>query len=475
MAQQNGKFKITNAGTASASFSIEKDALFIGRLNSSDVVLDHLAVSRVHAGINFLDSTYFLINLSTSNVLTLNGRQLAPQSTDVMSDGDIIQIGPFAIVVSRHENELELTVQPRTEGEEVSRIEQSGPFTQSSAHLNPAMADVLKVFWEKRTRDKEDWGTRLRPTAKPEPGKAAINWKPTGDLRRPWRVGILIWTIAIFAVLAFLTFKKYPQAYAEKPLASPHVENTENSSIAVAPNGNSCTTCHTPNEPIENACIKCHQASQFQPSNTRAHEEAGITCISCHSQHEGADFQMTASAITSCASCHSDANNSQYNGRPVRTAHDGSYGYPIENGSWKWKGVYREVADAIPEINASATGDADEQARLSRHFHSVHVARLKAPDGIPADSRGLVSCSTCHKSFDPIDRSTPKQTCAMCHSTNIGSSVRDQRFAGAEINCISCHVQHPYSVGRWKEFLTDGAIKLRQQAIENRIKKIRGK
>jgi hypothetical protein len=31
------------------------------------------------------------------------------------------------------------------------------------------------------------------------------------------------------------------------------------------------------------------------------------------------------------------------------------------DGEWKWNGVYREVADAIPEINSSATGDKDEQ------------------------------------------------------------------------------------------------------------------
>lgn len=471
MIEQKGKFRITYAGSAMPPVAFEKDAVVFGRLKSCDVVLDHLAVSRVHAGINLLESTYYLINLSSSNIVTLNGRQLAPQSTDVLSDGDVIQIGPFAINVSRQDNDLELEVQPKLEAEAVANIERR---KQTRPPVNPAMADVLKVFWEKRTRDKEDWGTRLRPTAKPVPGKAAINWKPTGDLRRPWRIGIFIWTILIFGVLAFFAFKRYPQAYAEKPLANPHVANIENSSIANAPNANSCTTCHAPNEPIENACIKCHTASQFHPSNTKAHEQAGVTCVSCHRQHEGEEFQMTASAIQSCSACHNDSNKSTYNGKTVRTAHDGSFGYPIENGTWKWKGVYREVADAIPEINASATGDTNEQARLSRHFHSVHVARLTAPQELKGDSRGLVSCSTCHKSFDPIDRETPRQTCAVCHSTQEQSSVRDQRFAvGNGINCISCHVQHPYSADRWQEFLTDAAVKRRAEAVENRIKQLR--
>ena len=82
-----------------------------------------------------------------------------------------------------------------------------------------------------------------------------------------------------------------------------------------------------------------------------------------------------------CAECHNDNNKQLYNGKSVRTAHGGSYGYPIENGVWKWQGVYREVADAIPEINFSATGDKDEQAKLSRHFHTIHVARLTSTCG----------------------------------------------------------------------------------------------
>ena len=64
-------------------------------------------------------------------------------------------------------------------------------------------------------------------------------------------------------------------------------------------NGNSCTTCHTPNEPMENSCIRCHQAEQFHASNTKRTEEAGITCTVCHKEHQGADFDMAASAIAS--------------------------------------------------------------------------------------------------------------------------------------------------------------------------------
>lgn len=475
MSQGNGKFTISFGDLAVPTVAVDKDGIFIGRLDTCEIVLDHKSVSRIHAGINFRDSKYFLVNLSSSNVLTLNGRLLGAQKNDVLADGDTIQIGPFTILVGRLGSEILLAIEsqftadvPKTPVESVrGRAEAVGPAA-------PGVEGVLKVFWEKRSREKEDWGTRLRPTEKPKPGKAMFNWRPTGDLRRPWRFALFIWAFLIVGAVGAFAFFRYPQAYAPKELSSPHTLMTQDSTIAVAANGNSCTTCHMPNEPMENSCIKCHQATEFHASNTKAHEDAGITCTVCHKEHQGPEFQMSATAIQSCAACHSDSNPKTYNGKAVRTAHEGSYGYPIVDGVWKWKGVYREVAEAIPEINSSATGDKDDQARLSRQFHTIHVARLNAPAGVKGDSRGLISCSSCHNSFDPVDRTTPKQTCAACHTTAAGAENRDTRFGNVSANCISCHVQHPYSALRWDEFLTDDALKRRKAAVVAEINKLDG-
>jgi hypothetical protein len=49
-----------------------------------------------------------------------------------------------------------------------------------------------------------------------------------------------------------------------------------------------------------------------------------------------------------------------------------------------------------------------------------------------------LSCNSCHRSFDPIDRATPRTTCAMCHNTD-----------GGKPNCTSCHVQHIRDSRRW--------------------------
>lgn len=458
MARLIGKFTVTRRDADNSRPVIEQDSIDLGRLKSNDIVLDHSSVSRIHARIQYEEGRYSIFNLSERNRLSINGRIVKPQKGDVLADGDTVQIGPFTIVVERDEDTIGLAVQ------------RSADIVPDGA-LKPVESDneaggVLDVFWEKRSRDeKEDWGTRLRPTEKPIPGKAMFNWRPTGDLRRPWARGLFIWAILLVGGIAAFAYYKYPGSYAPKPLSNPHAVGTNDSLIAAKPNLNSCTTCHMANQPMENACVTCHTAEHFAATNTRAHQEAGVTCLSCHSEHQGADHSLNASAIQSCAQCHNDTNTTSYGGKAVHTPHGGSYGYPVVDGIWKWKGVYREVADAIPEINSSATGDKDEQAKLSRQFHTIHVARLRVPQGLVGDKNGLVSCSTCHKSFDPIDRVTPRQTCAACHTNALGDQSRDARFTAGQVNCISCHVQHPYSTARWSEFLSNDALDRRNTAV----------
>ena len=469
MEEITGKFRVHFSDSVEPR-SFNKERILIGRLDTCDVVLDDPTVSRIHAGITYHQSRYVLANLSTSNVLTLNGRRLESEASDILTDGDTIQIGPFAILIGGVDDKILLNIQYAVERpRELTISTESQP---NPAVSNSSLDDVVKVFWDKRTREKEDWGTRLRPTEKPRPGKAMFNWRPTGDLRRPWRIGLFVWAILLVGAIGVVGFFKYPTAYAPEPLASAHATRFETSAIAIASNGNSCTTCHTPNQPTENACIRCHQGAEFHASNTKAHEQAGITCTVCHREHQGAGVNLNAQAISSCSECHNDNNKATYNGLGVRTAHGGSYGYPAENGVWKWKGVYSEIAATIPEIGSSATGDPDDQSKLSRQFHTIHVARLKAPPGVVGDSRGLVTCSSCHASFDPVDRVKPRATCIACHSSSTDSASHDTRFAEGSINCISCHVQHPFSTRRWNEFLTADAAQRRYDAVVGKIKEL---
>src|SRR5258706_2418765 len=276
MSEKTGKFTILFAD-GSAPRTIEKDGIFIGRLKGDcDVFLDHKAVSRIHAGINYRDSDYHLVNLSTSNILTLNGRLVGPQKGDVLADGDIIQIGPFTIGAAIERGAISLTVQRAV----ADKIPEQPAETQPLIPKMPAergiaeSSGVLKLFWKKRSRDdKEDWGSHLRPTEAPIPGKAMFNWRPTRDLRRPWRVCLFVCAFLAFCAIGAFSYFRYPQTYEPKPLSNPHAAKIEGSTVAAMPNGNSCTTRHTLNQPIENSCVKCHTAQEFHTLNPKGYEE----------------------------------------------------------------------------------------------------------------------------------------------------------------------------------------------------------
>lgn len=476
MKLKNGKFKISYPEHSTAPVSLEKDALVLGRLKSCDVVLNHKSVSRVHAGINRVETEYLLINLSTSNPLTLNGKLLSSEEADVLADGDIVQIGPFTLTIKREGAELELTVLHQFTGSLVNTSRRLPSLEEiMTDRSKQEVADVLKVFWEKRTRDKEDWGTRLRPAAKPLPGKALINWKPTGDLRRPWRLGLFIWAFLVVGVLAVVGFYRYPQAYVSQPLSDPHVRNIDSKAVANRSNENSCMTCHATDEPMENACISCHNAEQFHPSNTRAHEQAGITCTVCHLEHQGSDFEPREAAIRGCAECHNDNNDKLFNEKAVRTAHGGSFGRPVADGQWVWPGPFREISETMPTVNAANSKDETEQMRRSRQFHAIHLYRLKPADGMTTDAANRVSCSSCHNSFDPVDRETPYQTCAKCHNGLTEPTTGRILLGADQANCLSCHVQHPFSQNRWSDFLTDEAGAVRKQVINKQVEHFKEK
>ena len=87
---------------------LETEGLVIGRLISNELVLNHRAVSRTHAGINQIGSDFWLFNLSKSNGTSLNGELV---DRTALADGDVIQIGPYLLRVSYQAQALAITVE----------------------------------------------------------------------------------------------------------------------------------------------------------------------------------------------------------------------------------------------------------------------------------------------------------------------------------------------------------------------------
>jgi hypothetical protein len=462
--------------------------ILLGRLPSCQVVLNHPTVSRVHAGINRIGNDFYLINLSSANTLIINGRLLPAETADILAAGDVVEIGPFEINIENVKKNLALRISQQAAGDNptgplsgsvsrglgrrgltgaLSLPESEGP-RQTAAGIN----DVLKVFWQKRTRDRSDRLSPLHPRERPLPGKARINWRPTGDLARDWPGAIFIWSILAVAIFGVLAAFVYAQAFSPAPLSAPHTRATMDrpSALAIAnrANAGSCTTCHRPTQKMESTCVECHQGAAFHADIIDEHRTAGVTCVTCHEEHQGESFQPREAAFATCAACHNDANRTLYNGKAVHTPHGGSVGYPVVNGEWIWKGLSQAELAVLPEVEAQRNAQDGLKDQRSKQFHALHVYRVRAVPGLPGNALGQVSCSTCHRSFDPVDRITPATTCASCHQK--WDPAAGQPVAAAPINCTSCHVQHPLDAARWGDLLTDGARQTRAMAILAQIK-----
>jgi hypothetical protein len=203
---------------------------------------------------------------------------------------------------------------------------------------------------------------------------------------------------------------------------------------------------------MEAKCANCHNTEAFVATVIKPHVAAGIGCADCHAEHRGAEFRPGATALETCTDCHNDANQQTFNGRRVSTPHGGSFGYPVVDGHWKWSGLSDEDW-ALKKIDiARLPTDTAEQWR-SKQFHALHVQRVKKVGTMPSNAEGALSCSSCHQSFDPIDRQTPRTTCATCHNGKVEPGTNRQLIANSQPNCTSCHVQHPKDKRHWNPSL----------------------
>lgn len=474
MQTQASKFRIVREDLDVDPVTLVADGFKIGRQPSCELVLNHPTVSRLHAGVALAGGRYYLYNFSSSSGTTLNGRVVATESGEVLADGDVVQIGPFFLSIDRAGDTLNINVTlevATNAGDVENRLDApTGPSPFGSRGATPGaeateLAQALNVFWEKRKREagKMQRGSPLRPQ-KPMRvlGKARFNWTPTRDLVRPWPFSVFIWgtvAVALFSVVAAVV---YAQAYSPAPISDAHARGQLRASPAIArlPNSNSCTACHTLTGSVESNCASCHTAEGFKATVTSGHAAAGIGCTSCHVEHQGTETRPSIASLQTCTACHTDANRKSFNGRRVSTPHGGTFGYPAAGGRWVWTGLSQEeweqkspearkIVESVEASLKRTPGERDPaDVRRSAEFHALHMHRVKATAGLASNAEGELSCSTCHQSFSPIDRDTPRTTCAACHHGDRGGKF-ERVLAPDKPNCISCHVQHPQSRRGW--------------------------
>jgi len=449
--------------------TIITDGLLLGRLQECELLLNHPSVSRAQAGIKLVKDSYFLFGLRPSNPVKLNGKPV--EENEALAPGDMIEVGPFLLEVDLTEDALVIKVTLQI-GAVVETTNLSSPQLgtakleplpvpgEKKAHAKTRAAPIqgdkaLDIFWDKRIREagKMVRPSPLFPKKNRRAGKAAFNWTATTDLRSHWPVSFFIWGTVVVGLLSVAAAYWYASAYSPGPVSRVHV-NSQLSvfpAIAARANNDSCTSCHSFTGSMEANCAACHNAEAFVATVIEPHRAAGVGCVSCHAEHRGAEFKPGEAALATCTECHNNANGNLYNGRKVSTPHGGTFGYPVVNEKWTWKGLSDDEWSLKQIAVARLPSDTEENWR-SKQFHLLHVQRVRA-NGLPGTPEGELSCSSCHKTFNPIDRATPRTTCDNCHNGRTELGTNRVLIANDKPNCTSCHVQHVKDKRHWNRSL----------------------
>ena len=466
---QENKYIIDREDLVQDPVTIITDGLLIGRLQECELLLNHPSVSRAQAGIKLIKDSYFLFGLRPSNPVKLNGK--AVEENEALAPGDVLEVGPFLLEVDLTDDALVLKVSLLI-GTVVDTSNLSSP-NLGTAQLEPAVAPgekkahaktraaplpgekALDIFWDKRIREagKMVRPSPLFPQIGRRAGKAQFNWTPTNDLRSHWPVSFFLWGAIAVGLLSVAAAYWYASAYAPGPVSRAHARSELSifPPIALKANGNSCTSCHSISGSMEANCTRCHNSEAFVATVIEPHSAAGVGCVSCHAEHRGAEFNAAEAALATCTECHNDANKKLYNGRKVSTPHGGTFGYPVTNGKWTWQGL-SESDWALKQIAVGRLPADTEEKWRSKQFHALHVQRVRS-GALPGNPEGELSCSSCHQTFNPVDRETPRATCAKCHDGQLELGTKRVLIASDKPNCTSCHVQHVKDKRHWNPAL----------------------
>ncbi len=325
---------------------------------------------------------------------------------------------------------------------------------------------TMDAFWERR-RLAETGGAQkmaeksdLRPK-EPDPeykqfnlhlGKKKFNWLPTTDLVRPWPVGFLLTFGAFIVVGGILALFVWEDFYSPGAVSSPHSATEadkanlasfvpDSGMLLAAKNtaANKCSACHAATGPMQKTCIECHTTGHFNPQNAIAkHEQAGIACVDCHTEHKGVDFRPGTIARTMCFDCHK-ANPTHPKAHKIGSSerlgipHGGRLGYPVVGGRWTW----------VEPINKKIQIPDGEALDPKAKFHFVHMR---------GDRQNTARCLDCHTTFDR-PKEIDQKKCAVCHGVDYDAQglptkeiadVSDLTSLAGNFNidCNSCHAQH---------------------------------
>lgn len=137
----------------------------------------------------------------------------------------------------------------------------------------------------------------------------------------------------------------------------------------------------------------------------------------------------------------------------MHTPHGATFGYPVVNGIWVWKGLDVEEMAQKPQVASSLKKNRVDATQVNEwrnaQFHGIHLNGIRVVAGVDGtpDENGnqVLTCSSCHKTSymgANIDRSFPRTTCGKCHNAQVFNEPVASTRKAEMPSCTSCHIQH---------------------------------
>ncbi len=251
--------------------------------------------------------------------------------------------------------------------------------------------------------------------------------------------------------------------------------------------GSGCLECHSPRAGIPNEnCLNCHkEIKQFVDNKTGFHGKHLQTCMECHADHQGRNFDTTSideevfehketgfilegkHAKIKCIECHTQkrseakkltrTNDTHYLGasKSCVSCHRKDDVHKFR-GKWakedcsKCHGLKTWKTD-IKFNHRKATGYNLEGKHAEAKCAKCHVPNIKKPSIYKWSKLKAMKCMTCHQDIHGNNLSTRFKggDCAKCHEqktwkiTNFKHAVTGYPLRGKhdQIKCIECHKQ----------------------------------
>ena len=252
-------------------------------------------------------------------------------------------------------------------------------------------------------------------------------------------------SIAVFTLLGALFFIQRNRIFSPGPLSAQSKAGvTLGGFQSHADFEAHCDTCHRPlDTTLAAACLACHENVQ-----TQVQTQSGVhgrlpdpqDCRSCHGEHRGRDFDMTASArqaydheLTSFSLARHQVN---YNAQPMQCT------------------ACHRPEDFSPQ--ASLCRECHRQADaafIEQHGRDFGEACLACHDGVDT----LAAFDHASTAF-PLAGSHQQAACAACH-TDTASRTLDTTarpgdtaaFQGLSADCVACHAEPDTHLGMFGE------------------------